>query len=294
MTTHLRLLEPHPGIVAFYDGRIAGQRFMEMSNWVDEGALSLGIASYAIVNGAQALVYDTHVSVPHAQAIRAELTRRGVTDITVVLSHWHRDHVAGTQAFADCRIIATIKTAGHLARHRGEIERGQRPPAINPLIMPTQTFGGKMSLTIGQIKVDLIAANIHSDDATVLWLPETRVLLAGDTVEDCCTYVAEPQDLTAHLTDLDRLADLRPDWVLPNHGQADRIAAGGYGPGIISATQSYIGWLLRVQADAGLAQTPLQTVIADDLAAGALTWFAPYQTVHAANIAAVRTSADQP
>ena len=294
MTTHLRILEPHPGIVAFYDGRIEGQRFMEMSNWVDEGALSLGIASYAIVSGHHALVYDTHVSVPHAQAIRAELTRRGVTDIIVVLSHWHRDHVAGTQAFDDCRIIATVKTAGHLAGHRGDIERGQRPPAINPLVMPTQTFDAALRVQIGSVAVDLIAANIHSDDATVLWLPETRVLLAGDTVEDCCIFVAEPQYLTAHLADLDRLADLRPDWVLPNHGQADRIAAGGYGPGIIPATQSYIGWLLRVQADAGLAQTPLQTVIADDLAAGALIWFAPYQTVHAANIAAVRAGADQP
>ena len=36
-------------------------------NWVDQGALSLGIASYAIVDGGEALVYDTHVSVEHAR-----------------------------------------------------------------------------------------------------------------------------------------------------------------------------------------------------------------------------------
>ena len=33
-------------------------------------------------------------------------TRRGVRRFTVVLSHWHLDHVAGTEAFADCQIIA--------------------------------------------------------------------------------------------------------------------------------------------------------------------------------------------
>ena len=295
MTEHLRILEPHPGILAFYDGRIPGQRFMPGPNWVDEGALSLGIASYAIVSGAQALVYDTHVSVPHAQAIRAELTAQGVTDITVVLSHWHKDHVAGTAAFADCRIISNAKTASHLAHHRADIESGQRhPPAINLLVMPTQTFDGAMQLQVGAVTVALFEANIHSDDATVLWLPASRILLAGDTVEDCCTYVAEPQDLRLHLADLDRLTALAPSWVLPNHGHPDRIAAGGYGPGIIPATQSYIRWLLQVQVNPSLATIPLHTVIATELAAETLDWFAPYETVHRANINAVRACADRP
>ena len=295
MTQHLRILEPHPGILAFYDGRISGQRFMEQSNWVDEGALSLGIASYAIVSGTQALVYDTHVSVPHAQAIRAALTARGVTDITVVLSHWHKDHVAGTAAFADCPIIANAKTAGHLATHRAEITTGlRRPPPINPLVMPTQVFEGGMLLQTGEIEVHLIEANIHSDDATVLWLPASRILLAGDTVEDCCTYVAEPQDLGLHLAELDRLAGLSPQWVLPNHGSADRIATGGYGPAILPATQTYIRWLLQARTDPALAQIPLQTVIAGDLAAGTLDWFAPYEDIHQLNVKAVRALADRP
>ena len=106
---HLRVLEPHPNILAFYDGRVAGHQFMAEHNWVDDGALSLGIASYAIFSGKQALVYDTHVSVPHAQSIRDTLTARGVTEFTVVLSHWHLDHVAGTHVFADSPVIANRK-----------------------------------------------------------------------------------------------------------------------------------------------------------------------------------------
>lgn len=262
---------------------------------MDEGALSLGIASYAIISGAQALVYDTHVSVPHALAIRAALTARGVTDITVVLSHWHKDHVAGTAAFADCPIIANAKTAGHLTTHRAEITSGlRRPPAINPLVMPTQLFEGGLHLRIGNIEVHLIEANIHSDDATVLWLPASRILLAGDTVEDCCTFVAEPQDLSVHLAELDRLIGLSAQSVLPNHGSADRIATGGYGPAILPATQSYIRWLLQARTDAALALTPLQTVIAGDLAAGTLDWFAPYADIHQLNITAVQAVATRP
>ena len=48
---HLRVLHPAEGIRAFYDGRVEGYRFADGPNWVDDGALALGIASYAIVDG---------------------------------------------------------------------------------------------------------------------------------------------------------------------------------------------------------------------------------------------------
>ncbi len=59
MTEHMRVLEPGPEILAFYDGRGEGYRFDPKPNWVDDGALGLGIASYAIVDGDEALVHDT-------------------------------------------------------------------------------------------------------------------------------------------------------------------------------------------------------------------------------------------
>jgi len=287
MTDHLRVLEPAPGILAFYDGRVPGQRFAPFDNWVDRGAIELGIASYAILGSGHALVYDTHVSVPHAQAIRAELTARGANRFTVVLSHWHLDHVAGTEAFADCEVIANARTAALLAEHRVGIEDGSfhGPPAICPLILPNRSFVDRMTLTIGRERVELIAANIHSDDATVLWLPDRGLLFAGDTVEDCVTYVGEPADLTLHLADLDHLAALRPQRILPNHGHPDVIAAGGYGPGILAATQRYIRWLIEVPH----ADVPMTDVIGADVASGFLRPFAPYEAVHAQNVARLRS-----
>jgi glyoxylase-like metal-dependent hydrolase (beta-lactamase superfamily II) len=58
----------------------------------DDGALSLGIANYAVVADGEALVYDTHVSVEHARYVREVLEEEGVSKFTVVLSHWHLDH----------------------------------------------------------------------------------------------------------------------------------------------------------------------------------------------------------
>ena len=76
----MRVLRPAEGVYAFYDGRAEDHRFADGSNWVDDGALSLGIASYAIVSGREAVVYDTHVSVEHARFIRVLLEGDGAKE----------------------------------------------------------------------------------------------------------------------------------------------------------------------------------------------------------------------
>ena len=283
---HLRVMEPVSGVLAFYDGRVPGLRFADGPNWVDDGALSLGIASYAIHDGSEALIYDTHVLVDHAAFIRRTLENMGVTRFTVVLSHWHLDHIAGTEAFADSTIIANRRTTDHMTRHRAAIEAGtcHGAPSINPLVMPTRIFEGRAHVHIGRLHIDLIEANIHSDDATVVWWAAQRLLLAGDTMEDCVTYVAEPQGLDTHLAEFARLAGLNPAQILPNHGAPDIIAAGGYNPALNAATQDYIRVLQRCRTDINLRDTPLPVLIADPLAAGTLLWFEPYAAVHAQNI----------
>jgi cyclase len=292
MTDHLRVLEPGPGILAFYDGRVEGYRFDAKPNWVDDGALGLGVASYAIVDGDEALVHDTGTSLAHGRVIREELGRRGVTRFTVVLSHWHLDHVAGTEAFVDSPVISNERTAEHLRAKRAAIEAGtlEGPPAISPLVLPTRTFAGRETLSVGGETVELIAVNVHSDDATVLWLPKRRLLICGDTMEDTITYVGEPDQFDAHLRDLERLRELGPSRILPAHGDPDRIAAGGYPAGLNDATRSYIRLLQRMASEPELREVPLRELIADSLASGSLQYFEPYEAVHRQNLETVLTA----
>lgn len=295
MTKHLRVLHPAQGTLAFYDGRVDGYRFAAGPNWVDGGALSLGIASYAIVDRGEALVYDAHVSVEHARFIRTTLEALGVSKFTVVLSHWHLDHVAGTAAFADCEIVANRRTAAHLENRKAAIEAGtlEGLPAIDPLILPTKLFDDRLSLKIGNRMVELIELNIHSDDATVLWLPDQRLLLAGDTLEDTVTYVGEPENFDRHLEDLQRLAALDPASILPNHGDPDIIAGGGYARTLISATEDYIRALQRAACEPGMRELPLKEFVAPQLEAGWLRYFAPYEDVHRNNVAAALRTAQE-
>ena len=286
MTTHLRVLHPALNIYAFYDGRVEGYRYAAGDNWVDDGALSLGIASYAVADGEDALIYDTHITIEHADYIRKTLADAGVKNFTIVLSHWHLDHVAGTAAFADCPIISNKRTANHLRKRRAAIENGTSsgPPAIKPLIMPTETFEERKHMRVGKINIELIEANIHSDDATVLWLAEERMLLAGDTMEDTVTYVGEPEHFDTHLKDLDRLWALGPERILPNHGDPEIIALGGYEKTLIRANQQYIRMLKRMTSEPELRDRPLRDIIAGPLEAGWVNLFEPYEAVHRQNI----------
>jgi glyoxylase-like metal-dependent hydrolase (beta-lactamase superfamily II) len=118
----MRILSLNQHLIGFYDGRTPQRGHQVESSWVEDGALSLGISSYALVDGADALVVDTGVSVDHGRAIRETLRSRGAARIAVVLSHWHLDHVAGNAAFSGCEIVASARTAEMLAARREAIE----------------------------------------------------------------------------------------------------------------------------------------------------------------------------
>ncbi|GHA13700.1 MBL fold metallo-hydrolase [Devosia pacifica] len=282
----MKVLRPYPNVLAFYDGRIPGVRaHSEGPNWLDDGAFTLGTASYAIVDGSEALVYDTHMSIAHAQIVRETLERLGVERMTVVLSHWHTDHVAGNAVFSDCEIIANTFTEQALKANRDALEGGD--PPINPLIMPNRIFETEMTLQIGGLTVELRHLDIHSFDETVLYMPEHDVVFAGDTLEDTVTYVSEPDRLDAHLVDLERFAGWSFNKILPNHGSVERIQAGGYDRNFIEATRIYVEKLLQLEAHPDLAQQDLQTFAAEALATGGVEYFEAYEAVHQSNVKSV-------
>jgi cyclase len=291
--TQLRILRPAPGVLAFYDGRVEGYRFAPRPSWIDEGALGLGTASFALVEGEEALVYDTHTTPEHGRRIRAALEAEGARRFTVLLSHWHLDHVAGNTAFRDCEILATARTAELLEKHRGAIEAGRHegPPGVCPLVLPTRTFEGRTELRVGERRLEAIHVDVHSEDAAVLWDPATRLLLAGDTVEDTVTYVEEPAHFDTHLRDLDRLLELDPAAILPSHGDPAAIEEGGYGQGLIRATQDYIRLLRRMPAEPELRELPLRKLLARRIEAGDVRYFEPYERVHRENVKALLDAA---
>lgn len=291
LTATLRILEPYPGLYAYYDGRIEGVRLWSAErNWLDDGAYSLGIASYAIVSEGEAIVYDTHMSLDHARAIRTHLEGLGVLRMRVVLSHWHTDHIAGNEVFSGCDIIANRLTRDAMAANREKLAADT--PPIAPLVMPTTVFEDELDLSVGNIPLQLRRFDIHSADGTVIMIPSLGVLLAGDTVEDTLTYISEPKNTARHIEELGRLAALHFRRILPNHGAETVIAAGGYEPTLITATKIYLERLLTRLDDPTLDTEPLSTFVAPEIKKGRIFYFPPYEDVHRDNIASLRKARD--
>lgn len=282
-TSTLRILEPSPGVFAYYDGRISGARLHSAApNWLDDGAYSLGIASYAIVDSREAIVFDSHISINHARAIRSHLEGLGVTRFTLVLSHWHDDHVAGNAVFADGPIIAHRLTRNALTANRDKLENGN--PPIRPLVLPSEIFDDGLMLSVGGRSVEAMHFAIHSADGVVLRLADVGLLLTGDVVEDTVTYISEAEQTPQHIAELERLAALPFRHILPAHGAPERIASGGYDGGIIAANRNY---LQRLLAGEGRDGAPLAMFVAEDVAAGRIGYFEPYEEVHQANLKAL-------
>jgi len=283
----MRVMRPYPNILAFYDGRIPGMRaHSPKPNWLDDGAFTLGCCSFAIVEGDEALVYDTYMSIGHARIVRQTLEQQGVRHMRVILSHWHTDHVAGNEVFGDCEIIASPLTHQALADNREWLENND--PPIKPLVMPTTILPGETTLHVGPTEVEVRFLDIHSHDGTVLLLPKSGVLLAGDTLEDTVTYVVEPERVANHLRDLARMESWSFSRILPNHGSFERIAAGGYGREFITATRLYVEKLRGCAENPALADLPLREFAADALATGGIDYFDAYEPVHRHNLEAVR------
>lgn len=282
-TRTLRIFEPVPGVFAYYDGRVPGVRLHSPAdNWLDDGAYALGIASYAIVGGSEAVVFDSHISRDHARAVRSHLEGLGVSRFTLVLSHAHDDHVAGNAVFADGPIVAHRLTRDALLANRDKLENAD--PPIKPLVLPTDIFGDGLTLAAGGRTVEALHFAIHSADGVVLRLPDTGLLLAGDVVEDTVTYISEPEHTLTHIAELGRLAALPVRRILPAHGDPQRIAAGGYDGSLIDANRDY---LRRLVTGEGRDGTPLAAFVAADIAAGRIDYFAPYEAVHQANLKAL-------
>jgi cyclase len=278
-------------LMCFYAGRDPqAVRAGEQWNWYDDAAMKLGIASYVVHRDDRAVVYDTFCSPVHARWIRDYLEGMGIRSFTVVLSHWHLDHVAGNAVYADRDIVGCELTRATLAEKRAEIEDGRLwgPPAIAPLVPPNVTFARRMDLFVKDIKIELHNVNIHSADTTVMYLPGNGVLLAGDALEDSLTYMVEIENLPLHLQNLERLRALRAERIYPNHGHPDVLAAGGYSTTLIDATANYITRMLTRAHDANYLSGSMEDYIGEEAAKGWVRPHEAYRDVHAQNLKLVQ------
>lgn len=290
---NMRVIKINDYLTAFYDGRPAEALSPAgPQNWADYGALNVGVATYVIHRGEQALVYDSFPYAAQARWVRDYLTRTGVKHVTLVNSHWHLDHVGGNGVYADADRIATQRSVDKLTAEKASIESGKEwgLPAILPLVIPNVGIESLTHCHVGDVEVELRPVNIHSEDGLVIYLPKDRILLAGDTLEDTVTFIAEPENVVSHYQNMRKLKEWNIDRIFPNHGNPDVIAHGGYQSTLIDATLSYLRQVITRAHDPDYLKGTLEEYVGDSVKKGWVSIWWAYHEAHETNLKVVATA----
>ena len=281
----IKAIEINDHTLAFYAGR-DWTRIREEPNWLDDGAMKLGIATYAIYKNNKAVIYDTFADIRQAKWVRDYLENVGIKQFTVVLSHWHLDHIAGNEVYKDCNIISNALTRELLFKNKTDIEMGcsDGPPEIKPLILPNITFENTINLYLDDLQLELLNIDIHSKDGTIIYIPNDKILLAGDTLEDSITYIDEPENLVEHVKNLQKLKQLSLLSILPNHGDPNVIKDGGYNKTLIDATVNYITRMVSRAHDKDFLKSSMKSYLREEFEQGWIHYYEPYEEVHSENL----------
>lgn len=255
-------------------------------NWVDLD-WEWGVCSYAIYHDDHAIVFDTNVYPTEGKWIREYLANeRGITDFTVVNSHWHMDHTSGNPFFADCRIISTDDCRRELVNQKDIIEAGKLwgKPAVE-IVLPDITFNDRLTIYCGPYAVELHRFDLHTEDSICALLPDEGICLAADMLEDTVPFITDIAKIPDWLKELERMKTLGAARFYPDHGDYKKIANGGYIPEFIDTVIEYYTNLMGKVNDPDFTELPLEEFIPNSLACGAVTIYDPYRLVHKKNVA---------
>ena len=184
-----------------------------------------------VVTPAGVVVIDALGSPELARRLIAQI--RQVTDKpinTVVVTHYHADHVYGLQVFqeAGARIVAHAASGEYLnsdtARLRLEASRQDLFPWVDEqtkLLPPDEPIKGVKKLLIGGVDFELIPVGpSHTPDDLVIWLPQSKVLFAGDLVfRNRIPFVGQANS-RQWIASLNTLLKFPAKVMVPGHGPA--------------------------------------------------------------------------
>ena len=168
-----------------------------------------------------------------------DVLRERATDLPfgdLVLTHYHAVRTLGASAFGARRILAHENTRALIDERGTEdwaSEQGRMPrlfagaETIPGLTHPTDTFADAMTLELGNRTVELrYLGRGHTSGDLVVWLPDDRILFAGDLVEaQAAPYMGDSYPGEWSTTTLDAVAGLSAQQLVGGRGPVVRDAA---------------------------------------------------------------------
>lgn len=222
-----------------------------------------------VTAGDQVIAVDACATERRTRLFRDAIARISAQPVrTLINTHAHLDHTFGNYLFAEDAVIV-----GH-ANCRAEIlhDAPQLPdrarqmfPSVEwgaiEVVAPSVTFDDRLSLYAGELELQLIYVSpAHTNTDAIVWLPERKLVIAGDIVFHKGTPFALMGSVAGWLDALDRVRALGAETIIPGHGPVA-------GPEVLDDVADYLRFVqqsAKAGDDAGAA--PLE--VARDLNLG--------------------------
>ncbi|WP_200954705.1 MULTISPECIES: MBL fold metallo-hydrolase [unclassified Nocardioides] len=183
---------------------------------------------------------------------------------TLVNTHHHGDHTFGNYLFPTATIVGQERSRAALrawglprsAPFWTDVEWGDVV-----LAPPFLTFEESVTLHVDDLRCEVrhLGLPAHTDNDTIVWLPERRVLFAGDLLFRDVTPFVVQGSVGGMLETLAVIEQLGAETIVPGHGAVS-------GPEVIDDVVRYLRFVQDV-AVAGVAAglTPLEAALETDL-----------------------------
>ena len=242
------------------------------SVWYVQGLTALGspanqnfISNAAfIVTGQGVVVIDALGSPALAQQLVAAIRKITPQPIThVIVTHYHADHVYGLQVFKalGARILAHRAALGYLnsdtAQLRLQASRQDLAPWIDAntaLVEADEWLDTERELKIGEVQLQVKHVGpSHTPEDLVVYLPQQRLLFAGDLVFRARIPFVGQADSRRWMTALDGLLALDARVIVPGHGPVSESARED-----MQLTRDYLGYLRSTMGRAAKNMDPFE------------------------------------
>lgn len=168
----------------------------------------------------QGIILVDPINPDAAKWLKEELKNRFDQPVRyIIYSHHHFDHAPGAEVFSDSvyEVIAQESFEENLKADTFKIKAK---------VMPTRTYEGRMELSLGTKKVELLdLTSNHSSDSTIVRFPDEKIIFTvdlGPAGRVAWRYfggysVEDSNDFGLALTDMETIMALDFDIIAPGH-----------------------------------------------------------------------------